>query len=456
MVDKMTEVRVAHFPSGIFHRVEVDRVSIPQEKLNLSKKTRNNPLPWNGQFSPQLVEELIKYFASSKSFVLDPFLGSGTVLYEAIRSGHLALGMDINPASVYLSRIYLLANLPTKERQKVLYDVELFVKEVALFPQLVEGSSRIYQRIVQKVESSSLPQRFLLLALGTLLPGPNESAPKVIDKLQKIWFGKIKPLVESLPYTQNQLWVCQGDARKIPLEPSTVDLVITSPPYINVHNYHQQHRASVEALCGTSLLGVARAEIGSNRRNRQNRFLTVVQYAIDMAMVLCEIKRVLKAAGKVIVIIGRESTVEGVAVNNSELVAEIAHEIVELDLLRRYERFFVNKYGRKIYEDILVFQPKSTKCQQLRGTNQEMGAILNEARNLGRKVLESLKTAVEDERTLAKIETAVTRSDAIIPSPLLESCTCSGANVTLEVKNSCSLFTDFTFTNPTFRTLTLD
>ncbi len=41
---------------------------------------RSNPFPWNGQFSPQLVETLLQTYAPSGGFMLDPFLGSGTVL----------------------------------------------------------------------------------------------------------------------------------------------------------------------------------------------------------------------------------------------------------------------------------------------------------------------------------------------------------------------------------------
>ena len=45
-------------------------------------------------------------------------------------------------------------------------------------------------------------------------------------------------------------------------------------------NYHQKYRRSVEAL-DCNILAIARSEIGSNRQNRGNRFLTVIQYCLD-------------------------------------------------------------------------------------------------------------------------------------------------------------------------------
>ena len=57
--------------------------TVAQELLNIDNKQRSNLFPWNGQFSPQLVEVLLRTYSPMKGLVLDPFVGSGTVLYEA-------------------------------------------------------------------------------------------------------------------------------------------------------------------------------------------------------------------------------------------------------------------------------------------------------------------------------------------------------------------------------------
>ena len=94
-------------------------------------------------------------------------------------------------------------------------------------------------------------------------------------------------------------------------------MVLTSPPYINVHNYHQQFRRSTEAL-DWDVLSFARSEIGSNRQNRANRFLTVIQYSLDMALALRELARVARPGARLILVLGRESFVRGGRFFNGE------------------------------------------------------------------------------------------------------------------------------------------
>ena len=134
-------------------------------------------------------------------------------------------------------------------------------------------------------------------------------------------------------------------------------MVLTSPPYINVFNYHQNNRRAMEIM-GWDILHVARSEIGSNRKNRQNRFLTVVQYAIDMLYALHEARRVLRPDGRMIVVVGRVSNVRGVSFKNARLVAALATGGAGFSLRGRYERQFKNKFGELIYEDILHLIPE--------------------------------------------------------------------------------------------------
>src|SRR4051812_37280613 len=100
--------------------IPFDRTSISQECLNIESKQRSNLLPWNGQFSPQLVHILLETYASNYDVVVDPFLGSGTVLVESARLGKAAFGTEINPAAFALAQTYRLINLDTDKRRKVL------------------------------------------------------------------------------------------------------------------------------------------------------------------------------------------------------------------------------------------------------------------------------------------------------------------------------------------------
>src|SRR5208337_2271056 len=59
-----------------YESIPLDTNSITQHQLNIDAKERSNLFPWNGQFSPQLIELLLKAYARPDTFVFDPFLGS--------------------------------------------------------------------------------------------------------------------------------------------------------------------------------------------------------------------------------------------------------------------------------------------------------------------------------------------------------------------------------------------
>lgn len=57
-----------------------------------------------GCFPPQVPERVISKYAPKGGLVLDPFCGSGTTLAEAVRLGRRAIGIDLNPLAVAVSR----------------------------------------------------------------------------------------------------------------------------------------------------------------------------------------------------------------------------------------------------------------------------------------------------------------------------------------------------------------
>ncbi len=133
-----------------------------------------------------------------------------------------------------------------------------------------------------------------------------------------------------------------------------MDFVLTSPPYINVFNYHQNYRKSAELL-GWNLLKIAKSEIGSNRANRGNRFYTVVQYCLDIAETLREIARVSTTNGRIVLIVGHQSNVLGVPFYNADIIDEIGTKSGLFVKLIRQKREFKNKFGKIIREDIINF-----------------------------------------------------------------------------------------------------
>lgn len=330
---------------------------LSQSLLDIADKSRSNPLAWRGQFSPQLVEVLISTYAPPGGLILDPFVGSGTVLCEAARLGFPALGTEINPAAITLARVYELCNTPTTDRSHLLQAVEadlsrLVDDEHSLLDQSrTRGSGQTpIARLLRAVSSApSRSRRTILEALITLLDVfYNKPTGSLIWAKWKI----LKRLVGGLPFSSARIQACLYDARQLPLPDSTADFVLTSPPYINVFNYHQQYRSSAEML-GANLLKVAKSEIGSNRKNRQNRFLTVIQYCLDMARVLSEMSRACKDQTQMIVVVGRESNVRKTAFFNSDIIETLATDCAGLLCPLRQQRCFTNRFGQRIYEDIL-------------------------------------------------------------------------------------------------------
>lgn len=338
----------------------IDYQAISQSQLDLTGRSRVNLFPWRGQFSPELIQNLLKRYAKPDAVVLDPFSGSGTTLFESARRSLTCFGTEVNPAAVEMASTVRFVNLSQKEREsyineaknileknisrssnslsKYIQDNEIILSEDTLFKKLLEESLRcpyIYN-----------------IFINTLIRYHSTKHKKANSVFGA--FNKHVDIIRDLPFNTHICEVFHCDARKMPINPESIDLIITSPPYINVFNYHQQYREVME-LAGWNLLKIAKLEIGSNRKNRGNRFITAIQYSIDMLISLSEMRRVLKPDGKIIIVIGRESNIRKISLENYKILSSLAIDGMGLTLDCRHERKFINRFGKKIYEDILVF-----------------------------------------------------------------------------------------------------
>ena len=336
MIDTMT----------IFEKIPIDKTSISQGELDIDNKTRSNLFAWNGQFSPQFVEALLSHYAQDGDVVIDPFAGSGTTLCEAARKGISAYGMELNASAYYMAKTYELANISLSERKVLIDSVEQILTSISKTDEILPTITRAIQQNNPSALSALLSTLIILIDLFN-----NELS---ISLLHTKWTGLKKTVLE-IPFSTAQIKVDMGDSRKLGCNSGEATLLITSPPYINVFNYHQKYRRSVEAL-GYDVLAIAKNEFGSNRKNRGNRLLTVIQYCIDMALSIKEAMRVCCQNARMIYVVGRESNVLGYSFCNSRLIFEIATEIFQLPFLLRQERAFKNRFGKMIYEDILHFE----------------------------------------------------------------------------------------------------
>ena len=360
---------------------------LPQNLLNIEEKSRSNLFAWRGQFSPQLVESLLSAYCPDDAVVLDPFAGSGTVLLEAARFNLAAFGFEINPSAWTFAKLYEFANLKTDARGRIIEELRRRIDAefpLVLFQDDDFSESELEERVIRIGHSLSDKAKVLCNALVVLL---DIFKNKVTSSLVQSKFSALAELVLSLPFSDATLKADLQDARSLPLDNQSVDFVLTSPPYINVFNYHQNYRRSIEVL-GWDPLRVARSEIGSNRANRGNRFLTVIQYCIDMADALQESARVLKPGGRGLFILGYESNVLGVPFHNADIVERIAEDSGLFEMVQRQKRVFTNRFGKSIREDILSMRRLSYSNGQ--NLAERVGrAVAREALQMGDGVVDA-------------------------------------------------------------------
>ncbi|MEW5957581.1 MAG: DNA methyltransferase [Chloroflexota bacterium] len=392
-------------------------LKLAQEKLDVQNKSRANIFNWRGQFTPQFVDYLLDSFSKPGDVIIEPFSGSGTVLLESARKNLSCYGYEINPAAYAMSKFFTFANTSGEERREILAAFE--EKFLKLLPDaqglpLFIDSGEFRQSYRNLIEFSRTlfghikdDKRQKVLALNTLFLAESN---KKLDLRRALWesFAYTKKVLLSLPYTDKTISANLGDARLVHKAcPVKGNIILTSPPYINVFNYHQNYRAIIEETLGIDLLKVAQSEVGSNRKNRANRFKTVVQYCLDMEQALESFWHSLTEGGLIILVIGRESNVRKTPFYNGLIVKDLIRSMGGFYNIRNFERKFTNKFGNNIKEDIIVFE------------KNELSPRHNCARNVA---LKYLKTALYQVNPDIKkdIIAVINDIDTIQPSPIFD------------------------------------
>lgn len=350
--------------------IERNLNNLNQDKLNALGKQRSNIFAWRGQFTPEFVSYLLDEFASCGFTIGDPFSGSGTVAVESLAKGFNCITYEINPSAYFMTSFYNYCKLSLDSRNqflsKLIADITpiitSFSTSIPVYLPNEKDYRNAYYNLIQlakNISDANFPESYLPFLLNVLFRSEKDKKLFLRDSFRTN-FNALRNILRSLPESTGKFDPHLGDARLIGEQnPNSLDLIITSPPYINVFNYHQNYRGIIESF-NYDILKIAHSEIGSNRKNRVNRLRTVVEYAIEIGSVLNSCSIALKNHAKIILVVGRESMVRKTPFYNSKIILDLLNAIPSFSINNVMERKFTNRYGENIFEDIIIAEKISS------------------------------------------------------------------------------------------------
>jgi tRNA G10 N-methylase Trm11 len=340
--------------------------------------------PFPARMAPHIALKAIEALTPG-STVLDPMMGSGTVVRVAAEAGHRAFGRDIDPLAVLMTRVWTAPIDPQRLRVAAR---ELVDEARELPPARIDlpwidddaetAAFSVYwfaeeQRQRLRQLSSCLHRRndvigdALRVALSRIIITKNRGASLAHDVshsrphkvAQTNTYRVFEGFLESVHRLACRLeeepprgWVdvSYGDARATGIDAQTVDAVITSPPYLNAIDYIRGHRLALIwfGYRLRDLRAIRQRSIGAERApdrsadpelldeifrilemppdfpRRERRVLA--RYVTDLDAMLREVHRVLKCGGIAVFVIGN-SYVRGSFVRNSRSIAHILRRL---------------------------------------------------------------------------------------------------------------------------------
>ena len=328
------------------------------------------------KFIPQIASRIASDYTKEKDLILDPFGGCGTTLVEAKVMGRESVGTDINPVAVLITKVkttplrpYDIAeefvalmerldsfdeakkvNLPDNEkidywfREKekkrlgfLLAEIEK-TKDKNIKDFFYCGFSHILKNCSIWGQFSSKPTR------------DNNKKPaepfRVFDRQIRTMIKGNKSFYETLRSCNSTAIKCKvynDDARKIPIAANSVNLVITSPPYVTSYEYADLHQLTVlwfeyasdfnefrRRFIGTSYHAEKKIELNSNIAKdivnnlaniHKKTSVEVATYFSEMNQVFKEMKRVIKPGGVISIVVGN-TKLKRVDILNAEVFVE--------------------------------------------------------------------------------------------------------------------------------------
>lgn len=335
--------------------------------------------PFPARMAPELAIRELDNLPPGRT-VLDPMAGSGTVLRAASTHGHRAVGFDVDPLAVLMAGVWTtpvddsaIGEVAAKVFRSMDRTSSVSIPWIDSDPETREfvnywfgpKQRTVLRRLAWEIRpgqkySSARERRaydVLRLALSrivitkdagaSLARDVSHSRPhKVMERsgydvlagFERALRGLRKILIEDPPSGRTK--VSLGDARQLRVPAGTIDLIVTSPPYLNAIDYLRGHRLALVWLGHTvgalrairagaigterggaaelppaAVAGVRDAMIGRSALTSRHLGMTA-RYAADLLKTMSEFRRVLKDDGRIVVVIGN-SCLRGAFIRNS-------------------------------------------------------------------------------------------------------------------------------------------
>ena len=277
--------------------------------------------PYRGKFHPQMIKGLMNVMGlKSADTVLDPMMGSGTVLVEASLMGINSIGIDASPFCRFMAQTKIDALTMSLERsRKALVNYEevfsYFQKKVGKPMPDSKNRSRIRQDVLSLREpvkgyfikdgkgiksirdDTAETYNFLLLAyLDSAGYAERSSRKSPLEQFRAILeryvfvADKIQNVVRALEIELAAAKTFEGDARSLPLEDKSVDGIIFSPPYSFAIDYLDNDSFHLNFF-GVAIDDLRKKMIGLRGKRLEDK---VEFYREDMHQVISECSRVLR------------------------------------------------------------------------------------------------------------------------------------------------------------------
>ena len=374
--------------------------------------------PFPARMSPQLVLDAMTG-SREPLCVLDPMSGSGTVPALARARGHRAIGIDIDPLSVLISKTWTTpidTAALVKKAVVVLNAARHRSASLRASDAYPPGSDEETKRFVRfwfdrraRAQLTSLSaaikgvrdrdvRNALWCAFSRLIITKNAGASLAMDLSHSRPHKAFKrapsePFAKFISATKHVSANCidvgdadpghdaclrEGDARKIPLRGGSVDLVLTSPPYLNAIDYMRCSKFSLVwmghsieklrkirsssvgtevGLCDDVDIRGILSDLNLRSKMEVRGWAILARYVHDMRQIVEETARVMSDGGRAVYVVG-ENTVRGTFVPNSRIVSKLAHNA---GLTIKNRRF------RDIPADRRYLPPPSTRATSLDG-----------------------------------------------------------------------------------------